>query len=242
MDYIIPHRPSTNDRINALTCLLQYLSDKPVNPVVIEDSDSDLFCRSHLFNKGIAKTSSNIVWLADNDIIVDPSAFQRALELLAHPKVSIYKPFKPRGNRVYDLPYPVYKKLAYGEITTVPDIYPPRKGLGLFCGVTAVKRQAIESLGGFDEDFIGWGSQGYALANVSHRFGFTCHADDFAAYHFNHRRLLEDTCQHPRYKDNQRLWSWYRDATIEQIQERVSRNRTTLYEHRYGIHRPPPAK
>ena len=101
MDYVISHRPSTNARINALTFLLQYLSDKPVNPVVIEDSDSYLFCRSHLFNKGIAKTSSNIVWLADNDMIVDPSAFQRALELLAHPKVSIYKPFKPRGNRVY---------------------------------------------------------------------------------------------------------------------------------------------
>lgn len=217
MDYIIPYRPSTPDREIALKLLLQYLQGKPVKPVIVEDQNQGLFNRARLINQGVRASRSNIVWLADNDILIDPSAFTHAPVFLS--RVAVYKPF---FKRIYDVPLEVFEKYAGGSERS--EDFPLREGLGLFSGVTAILRKTFMKLGGFDEDFVGWGSEDYALARVTFMMGYPAYSEDLAAYHFAHQKLVVDTRKHPHYQDNVTLWKTYEQASRETIVNTAYRN------------------
>jgi len=198
--------------------LLDYLKDKPVNPVVIEDDGVGLFNRSKLLNRGISESDADIVWLADSDILIDKLAFERAGDLVL--KHNIYKPFR---RRIYDVPLETYREISQGG-RAMTEESSLRIGLGVFSGVIAAKRSVMFQIGGFDEAFCGWGGEDYAIARLAYVLGFSWYVDDLPAYHFAHERLPVDTPEHEHFRTNRELWLWYDNASKQQLRLRAKEN------------------
>lgn len=117
---------------------------------------SDLpYNRSWAFNIGLSYAKSNIIVFGDSDIIMDPNDFLNAIkEIKNYDMISPY-------NSVVDL------EQHENNISLRDIININRKGRGeednqkinICGGISMFKKDAINKIGGWSEDFIGWGGE-----------------------------------------------------------------------------------
>jgi hypothetical protein len=139
-----PSRIESFDRVN--NHYSDFLKDKEL---LLVDSGSETFSRAqsinigmkHFFDKGF-----DIVVVNDADVLSDVSSLESAI-IKAHQLQRSFIPYN--------------KYVIFGErnfsFQTFPSEGESAEGLSPCSGTNVIPRQVYENIGGFDENFIGWG-------------------------------------------------------------------------------------
>lgn len=172
--YIIAYR-HTPERLDNLRKVIQWLyAFNGVEIIIVEeDNNSKLnninipakhiflksklpFNKSFAFNVGLNYTTTPIIVFGDSDVIVEPNSFVNSLNLIE--KYDVINPYE----KIIDLTQKETLELPIPNIFAIN-----RDGRGdtdnqkvPFCGgITIFRIEAIEKIGGWNEDFIGWGCE-----------------------------------------------------------------------------------
>jgi len=213
--YIIGYRHKP-ERLNNLKRVIEWLSGFGGIEIIIVEQDKhpkleDLtlkgvkhiftksempYNRSWSFNVGLKYATSNVVAFGDSDLIMDPNEMIEALNTLQ--KYDCVSPYKS----VLDLT-PQESGL---HIDQLKQIARPGRGetdnqkINLCGGIVFYKKDAIMKIGGWCEDFIGWGGEDNFQEYKTHNF-LTSYECQYRCYHLWHERPAPDSQLYPRTMD-----------------------------------------
>lgn len=226
--YIIGYRHSP-DRINTLRRVLEWLRGfQGIEIIIVEqDSSSKLssytlpgikhiftksempYNRSWAFNVGLKNSISNVVVFGDSDLVMDPMELINSLRLVEqYDCVSPYKSVLDLTQQESQLP-----------IENLKQILRPGRGetdnqkINLCGGIVIYKKEAIIKIGGWCEDFIGWGGEDNYQEHKTRNF-LTSYESPHRFYHLWHHRGAPDN-------------KWY-NRTMELLNKLVNLNRDEL--------------
>lgn len=172
--FIVAYRHRTDRIFNLKRVLDWILGFNGVEVIIVEQDDaprlhaftlrgfkhifvkSDLpFNKANAFNVGLKAASSDVVVFGDSDLIMNPTAFIDSLK-----KLEEFEAVSPY-NRVIDLEQNEVN-MSIEQMMMIP-----RSGRGEFdhqkvplCGgIIMFRKEAIHRIGGWCEDFIGWGGE-----------------------------------------------------------------------------------
>lgn len=143
--------------------------------------------KSWAFNIAMKQAKSNIIVYADSDLIMDPNHLIEALKLMS--EYEMVNPYKS----VVDLE-PQESNLPLDKILQIS-----RPGRGetdhqkvpLCGGICLFRRDAIQKIGGWNEDFIAWGAEDdFVSVKVKHFLNWT--ELPHRCYHLYHQRPAPD--------------------------------------------------
>lgn len=156
--------------------------------IVIGDNDGE-FNRSAARNAGVRKSTSDISIIVDADNYIPLDQIHLAIEK-ANKKDLLVKPFfmfgyltKKSTNYFYD----------YGMFEDAPEFMNPPSP-NFTGGAYVIKKKIWESLGGMDEEFIGWGAEDDAFHILcKNKLGKIVYIDgyDYHLYHPADRKISE---------------------------------------------------
>jgi glycosyltransferase involved in cell wall biosynthesis len=204
--YIISYRHSA-DRLNNLRRVLEWINGfSGVEVIVVEqDKHSKLkefnlrckhiflksampFNKSWGFNVGLKYSNSQVIVFGDSDLIMDPEKFISSINMLSqYEMVNPYYSVIDLNAQESSLAYPQMSQIdrpGRGEtdIQKVP----------LCGGICIFRREAIEKIGGWHEDFIGWGGED-DFQSVKVKALLSWHENKAAkCYHLFHERTAPD--------------------------------------------------
>lgn len=204
--YIIGYRHS-NERFNNLKRVLEWLTGfGGIEIIIIEqDKTSKLssftlkgvkhiftksnspYNRSWAFNVGIEYSTTDTICFGDSDLIMDPQDMINSLkELERYDCVSPYR-------SVLDLT----REESSLQFDRIKSINRPGRGendhqkINLCGGIVIYKKESIEKIGGWCEDFIGWGGEDNFQEIKTKKF-LTSFEMPYKCYHLWHERLNID--------------------------------------------------
>ena len=146
------------------------------------------FNRSWGFNVGVRNANSDIVVLTDCDLIMDPYKFIEALNL-----VSQYECVSPYSS-VVDLT----AQESMNQLHDILSVNRPGRGetdnqkINICGGMTIFRKDAFLRIGGYNEDFIGWGGEDDYQA-IKVKSLLTWHELQGRCYHLFHDRNAPDS-------------------------------------------------
>lgn len=174
----------------------RYQTLYPEFELCIGTNDDEPFSRSKARNNAFREATGDILIVSDADTFCSTEAVERAIQEVAS------------GNYPWSIPYTVYFNLAEeatlallaGDPTVdmpeeVPESSYEHRLLTAESGVLVVSRDTWETVGGYDEGFVGWGYEDNAFVNLLHRVGIGCRIRG-SAYHMYHE-LAQDPFHHP---------------------------------------------
>ena len=214
--YIIAYRHS-EDRFKNLQLVLEWLGSSPRDIILVEsDRDSKLDClkkvfnfkhvflnnnypfnKSWCFNVGYKLADTENLIFGDADLIMDKEIFIDCVNLLN--KYEVVNPYRS----VVDLTCQETKLYALEKQTIWLDSI-TRSGRGdsdnqkvPFCGgIIMFKKSCLEKIGGWMEDFWGWGAednaQSYKVFTLETNY-FQC---ENKSYHLHHSRPTPNSKQY----------------------------------------------
>ena len=143
--------------------------------------------KSWAFNVAIKQSQSNIIVYADSDLIMDPNQFIEGLKALQ--QFEMVNPYKS----VVDL----NAQESSLNLDQMLQINRPGRGetdhqkVPLCGGICMFRKDAISRIGGWNEDFIGWGAEDdFVSVKVKH---FLTYVEmPYRCYHLFHNREAPD--------------------------------------------------
>lgn len=150
--------------------------------------------RSWGFNIAYRESESPFIIFGDSDILMQVGEFKRSLELAE--SLDVVSPY----SSVIDLSEPE-SSLSLDDMAGVC-----RPGRGeadgqrtnLCGGVVAFSREAFERVGGWDEDFFGWGGEDDMMTFKVEAAGLRTASMPFRCYHLWHHRSVPDPVGYDR--------------------------------------------
>lgn len=146
------------------------------------------FNRSWGFNVGVKHAKADVVVLTDCDLIMDPFNFIEGLRLMSN-----YECVSPYSS-VVDLN--VTESL--GKLEEIVKIQRPGRGetdnqkINICGGMTIFRKDAFLRIGGYNEDFVGWGGEDDFMAVKVKNF-LSWHEIPGKCYHLFHEREAPET-------------------------------------------------
>lgn len=201
---IIPHGPDNGQRDVVFKWIMEFYKVTMPNVEICigELSDNKDFSKARAVNMAARKATKDIFVIADGDIIYNPAILESSAKLLNK------YPWILPVNKALDLTKESTEKLL-NEIPKWPipiEVSSSERtqvGSGL---LNVLPRKHFETVGGFDERFVGWGGEDDAftismsiLCGSPQRLDFTVNhmwhpSGDMSNYH-NNIRLLNRYCQ-----------------------------------------------
>jgi glycosyltransferase involved in cell wall biosynthesis len=203
--YIISYRHSV-ERLNNLKRTLEWVTSFSGAEIIVVEQDKHskikdvklpckhIFLKSSMpfnkawgFNVGLKYSNSAVVIFGDSDLIMDPQEFIKSVRLLDQ-----YEMVNPY-NSVIDLT-PQESSAALEQIIKVE-----RPGRGendiqkvpLCGGICIFRKDAIRKIGGWHEQFIGWGGED-DFQSVKVKNFLTFYENSAKCYHLYHDRPAPD--------------------------------------------------
>jgi len=203
--YIISYRHSV-ERLNNLKRTLEWVTSFSGAEIIVVEQDKHskikdvklpckhIFLKSSMpfnkawgFNVGLKYSNSAVVIFGDSDLIMDPQEFIKSVKLLDQ-----YEMVNPY-NSVIDLT-PQESSAALEQIIKVE-----RPGRGendiqkvpLCGGICIFRKDAIHKIGGWHEQFIGWGGED-DFQSVKVKNFLTFYENSAKCYHLYHDRPAPD--------------------------------------------------
>lgn len=145
------------------------------------------FNRSWGFNVGAKAAKSDVLVLTDCDLMMDPYKFIEALRL-----ISTYECVSPYSS-VIDLD----AQESNGRLDQIMSINRPGRGetdnqkINICGGMTMFRKEAFLRIGGYNEDFVGWGGEDDFMAIKVKNF-LSWHEQNARCYHLFHEREAPD--------------------------------------------------
>ena len=206
--YIIAYRHS-EERFQNIQMVLDWLGDSPSEIILVEsDSKSYLeqlkdkfnfkhiflnneypFNKSWCFNVVYKSASTDNIVFGDADLVMDKSKFLEAVNLLN--EFEVVNPYKP----VLDLTFPESQKyMNEKNFDVLSSIDRPGRGETdhqkvPFCGgIIMFKKDTLEKMAGWNEDFWGWGCEDDAQSFKVHILELKSYQCLNKCYHLYHDR------------------------------------------------------
>ncbi len=237
---VIPFRGADAHRIANLQKVFGYLHAtlKGAEFLIIEQDDASLirdlpelrparlklmrdagpFNKAKLLNLGARHASRDILLMCDADMIISGEALERTIAVIRK-DLEFVRPYE----HLIDLDANATGQYLSDELTphsepSLGDVAPSDRSqfgeqLCLAGGVFAIRKNAYERLGGFDERFMGWGGEDNAFSDLVQRHVPTAAVyRGGVAWHLWHPR--SNTTEHEHYQDNVALMTQLRSALI----------------------------
>ena len=172
------------------------------------------FNRSWGFNVGLKNTNSDIVVFTDCDLIMEPNSFISAIK-----KIEEYDMVSPYSS-VVDLS-PEESQL---QMESIFRINRPGRGeedhqkINICGGITIFKKEAIMRIGGWCEEFIGWGGEDDYQTIKVEKF-LTNYEQKSRCYHLYHDREAPDQ---KWYQRNLQLLQKYKSLSKDEIVKSIN--------------------
>lgn len=238
LTYIIGYRHSV-ERLNNLRRTLDWISGFSGAQIILVEQDThskishlNLRCqhifvkskmpynRSWAFNIGLKYAKSKVVCFGDSDLIMDPNDFINGLKLLdQYDMVSPY-------HSVVDLT-PQESNLPLENIIKVNR---PGRGetdnqkINICGGIAMFRKDAITRIGGWSEDFIGWGGEDDFQTIKVHNF-LTFHESKARCFHLHHSRGTIDQNQYGKMLQMlQKMSTWNKEELAKYINSTWPKN------------------
>jgi len=200
------------DREQNLFRVLDWLSSfKDMEVVVVEQDNMKRFVpprgvrhvfarstmpynRSWGFNIAYRESDSPFLAFGDSDIVMAPSEFRRSLEAVE--SLDAVSPY----SRVVDLD----RHESLVPVDMMSKISRPGRGeednqrINLCGGVVLFSRVAFERVGGWDEEFVGWGGEDDMMTFKVEAAGLKTATMPFSCYHLWHPRVVPDPVEYSR--------------------------------------------
>jgi len=203
--YIISYRHSI-ERLNNLRRVLEWANGFSGAEVIVVEQDKHSVLKDHHlkcrhifvktampfnkswgFNIGLKAANSGVIVFGDSDLVMDPQQFIESVKMLNQ-----YEMVNPY-NSVIDL-NAQESQMNFAQISAIS-----RPGRGetdiqkvpLCGGICIFRREAIEKIGGWHEDFIGWGGED-DFQSVKVKAFLTWHERQAKCYHLYHERVAPD--------------------------------------------------
>lgn len=203
--YIISYRHSS-ERLNNLKRTLEWINAFSGGEIILVEQDKHskikdiklpcrhIFLKSNMpfnkswgFNVGLKYANSNVIVFGDSDLIMDPQEFIKSVRLLEQ-----YEMVNPY-NSVIDL----NPQESNASLDQIMKINRPGRGetdiqkVPLCGGICIFRREAIHKIGGWHEDFIGWGGED-DFQSVKVKAFLNWYENQAKCYHIYHDRLAPD--------------------------------------------------
>lgn len=230
--FVILYRHSI-ERYNNLRRVLEWTSGFSSSETIIVEQDthsklsnlklncrhiftkSDMpFNRSWGFNVGLKNSNSDIIVFTDCDLIMEPNSFISAIK-----KIEEYDMVSPYSS-VVDL-NPEESQL---QMESIFRINRPGRGeedhqkINICGGITIFKKEAIMRIGGWCEEFIGWGGEDdYQTIKVENFL--TNYEQKSRCYHLYHDREAPDM---KWYQRNLQLLQKYKSLSKDEIVKSIN--------------------
>lgn len=156
LSVLIPYREDGGQRDRVFQWILKrYASMIPESQICIGTDDSEPFNRSAARNNAYEQARHEFILIADADTAVEPSAIGAAMFLMQQDPRSWFVPY----NWYYNLNEAITEQILRGS----PDQkINPTEGqwdhkIESTAGMLIMHRDAWETVGGYDDRFIGWG-------------------------------------------------------------------------------------
>lgn len=152
--------------------------------------DGDTFYKTRLFNYAANTTSKSVLFFLDVDVLVDPEAYRLAYTKLRDNASDVCLLYT-RDNKRYQ-----YVNVDPAVLADIPPAEWMAKlatleGETAKCegGIVAMRRDAFQSMGGFNERFIGYGQEDCELLYRAKRHGLRYTELPFSIYHQSHNNI-----------------------------------------------------
>lgn len=233
ISYIIVHRQTSPDRRKNLQTLINYLSTyfNDLEIIVIEQDvkkktkdlpkkvkhflipDAGPFNKGKCFNIGMQLTKNPYLAFSDNDVIVPPQQLLESFHAI-HEIDSIF-PF----TAMMDLSESTTKYFRKNLLLSPHDNLISssfRRCLG--AGLVLIQRKANQKIGGWCEEFSGWGWDdlyfGIKIQKLLHYTVFPS-----LGLHLFHSRSKSDGSTNPTYQKNEAIFARLRSYSGEKLKE-----------------------
>jgi glycosyltransferase involved in cell wall biosynthesis len=236
--FVIGYRHSI-DRLNNLKRTLDWINGFSGSQVLLIEQDShskishfNLRCehifvkskmpynRSWAFNIGMKYAKSNIVVCGDSDLIMRPEDFIQGLKLLdQYEMVSPYNSVVDLTPQENNLPIEnifQIERAGRGELD--------HQKINISGGIAMFRKDALRKIGGWSEDFIGWGGEDdFQTVKVEN---FLTHYENKAkCFHFHHGRSpINQQSYQQMLQMLQKMKSWTKDEMIRYINHTIPKN------------------
>ena len=172
------------------------------------------FNRSWGFNVGLKNSNSDIIVFTDCDLIMEPNSFISAIK-----KIEEYDMVSPYSS-VVDL----NPEESHLQMESIFRINRPGRGeedhqkINICGGITIFKKEAIMRIGGWCEEFIGWGGEDdYQTIKVENFL--TNYEQKSRCYHLYHDREAPDQ---KWYQRNLQLLQKYKSLSKDEIVKSIN--------------------
>lgn len=217
---IIPFKLSTQDRFDNLVTVLSYfkkffpdivvtiVEQDVVNKVrfnnVIFIPSKEPFNKSLILNRATKLSTKDFILYWDADMIVQPEYLQQAVNKFD--EVDVIKPYNYLS--VYDVPISnssmFRKTLDFKWFEKVR----PRPGCPFGGGIFGIRREKMIEIGGFFEEFLGWGCEDEAVS-IKLKKMTQYYQTGNSGYHLYHSRTIFDKAYHSLYQKNVEILNRY---------------------------------
>ena len=237
--YIIIYKHSV-DRLPLLRKTVAWLHQIPGAEIIIVEQDktqklkeSDHRARHYIFlehngpfekgwafNVGTKYATTDTIIFGDSDVIMDPTEFKNTLKEFKNNEYDVLNPYKS----VVDL-LKNENNLPFDKLKSIP-----RAGRGEndhqkvpFCGgITIWKRDAVTKVGGWAEEFMGWGAEDDAQSEKIFKLKLKHTTMDYKSYHMFHGRTSPEQ---QLYYRNLNLLKQIKDMTDLQMINWINQSR-----------------
>ncbi|KHF35503.1 Galactosyltransferase [Paenibacillus sp. P1XP2] len=159
---LIPYQSDGGPRDEALRFVRSfYKRVLPEAEICVGELTGETFSRSKAINKAASAATGSRWIIADGDLIYDPELIRGALRQLREDNWII--PFTSITRLTLSNSQSAYRSEAVWPLQ-VPVETKPDDARYFVGGVSVVTRTAFETIGGYDERFIGWGGEDEAFA------------------------------------------------------------------------------
>jgi len=237
ISYIIPFKYA-EDRVPLLAKVLESIKKYNFEVIIVEQGEKQIlnqadysekilfienkviFNKSFSLNVGWKNCNGDIVIFGDADILLSDDSISTAIENMKdHDMVSPY-------NKVIDLTSEE-SKLSTGDIFNIK-----RHGRGdydnqkvpLCGGITIFNRNVLDKIGGWPEEFFGWGAEDDAMTIKVKHF-LTWKENIFDCYHLYHTKQI---IYRDYYQRNLSIFNQYTNCTKEQLLQHIDKTRNLI--------------
>jgi hypothetical protein len=194
--------------------------DFPDIPIVVGSSPKGAFNRSAAINDA-AQGDWDIAIVLDADVMCEPDQVRRAMVTAATTghltfAFSEYRGLTPHMTAKVLSEAPPQNRWGPEPQWQSPEVW--NKGVRFRSqvhesSVVVVRRDLWDTLGGFDERFVGWGQEDVAFAHAARVIGGHQIRIGGPVWHLWHARSIDRNNLLPSYRANQELGQRYRDTT-----------------------------
>ncbi|WP_053362690.1 galactosyltransferase-related protein [Bacillus sp. FJAT-27251] len=211
LSILMPYRPDNGPRDRAFSWVKEFYNKMlPESEICISDCSTPLFSRAEAINNSAKQATGDIFIIVDADIFLDPYIVNKSVHLLnEHAWIIPYsrvKHISKKSTKALLNTEPSWPAQIQFEVSKSADAA-ARNFVG---GINIIPRKTFETVGGFDERFLGYGAEDDAFGHSVNTLCGPYLRLDTDIFHLWHPRVRTKT--NPHYHANCALLKRYVQA------------------------------